>query len=75
MTTIASTGPPPELLDETPPELLPEPPPELPPELLPEPPPELLLDPGPPSLPSPPVLPPQAKTMAGVTRRIKAKLR
>jgi hypothetical protein len=82
--TDASTGTTPELLEETPPELLPELPPELLPELLPEPlpellpepPPELLPDSEPPSLLAPPVnLPPQAKTRAGVTMRIKAKLR
>ena len=54
---VASTGSPPELLDE------------LPPELLPDEPPELLLDPGPPSLPATSVLLPQAKTKTGAATR------
>lgn len=65
-TGVASTGSPPELLDDWTPELLPD----IPPELLPDMPPELLPDPGPPSVPWPPVLPPHAKTTAGAQRRI-----
>jgi hypothetical protein len=77
-TGVASTGSPPEVLDETAPELLPEKPellPEMLPELLPDVPPELLLEPGPPSLPPPPVLPPHAKASAGTQTKSSAKLR